>query len=149
MINERFELPVKAGLTLLWAGFVMGAYYFSESVSEPLVARFYIFMLLDPLLLCLCSFLTAKVFGSRWYYKAAVIAVSAVLFFATPMRDVVPNLIIVTAVCVIFGGGLGGVFSAHSGDEEAAPKPEHYTPILGEESHTPNKKKRKKKAKRK
>ena len=51
MINERYELPVKLGLTLLWAGAVIGAYYLSEHFGEPLVVRFYAFMLLDPLLL--------------------------------------------------------------------------------------------------
>ena len=149
MINERYELPVKAGLTALWAGAVMGLYYLSESVSEPLVARFYIFMLLHPLLLLAGSFITAKLFGGRWYYKAAVIALSLVLFFATPMRNVVPNLVIVTAVCVIFGSGLGGVFSPQSGTEESREKAEHYIPILGESETPKNKEKRKKKAKRK
>ncbi len=146
MINERYELPVKLGLTLLWAGAVIGAYYLSERFGEPLVIKFYAFMLLDPLLLLAGSFMTARLFGSKWYYKATVIAAAAVIYFATPMRNVVPNLLIVTAICVIFGGGLGGVFSART--EDAVPeRQEHYTPILGEESRPNNKKK--KKAKRK
>ncbi|MCR5815942.1 MAG: hypothetical protein K6F91_03575 [Ruminococcus sp.] len=149
MINERYELPIKAGLTVLWAGFVMGACYISGRYFEPLVARFYLFMLLDPLLLLAGSFITARLFGGRWYYKAAVIGLSVVMFFSTPMRDVVPNLIIVTTICVIFGSGLGAVFSPRSGSTEQQEKAEHYTPILGESSTPNNKKKRKKKAKRK
>ena len=148
MINERFELPVKAGLTVIWAAAVYGLYVLSEKVSEPLVARFYFFMLLHPLLLIAGSFLAAKIFGSHWYYKAAVIAVSAVMYFATPLRGVVPNLIIVTTICVIFGSGIGAVMSPKSGTEEEQVKAEHYTPILGEDTYT-QKKKRKKKAKRK
>lgn len=148
MINERFELPVKAGLTLLWAGAVYGLYLLSERMSEPLVARFYFFMLLNPLLLFAGSFLTAKIFGGRWYYKAAVIAAAIVMYFATPLGGVMPNLMIVTAICVIFGSGIGAVVSPKSGTEEEQIKQERYTPILGEDTPTP-KKKRKKKAKRK
>ena len=148
MINERYELPVKLTLTALWGGAVMGMYYLSESVSEPLVARFYGFMLINPVLLAVGSFITAKLFGSKWYYKAAVIALAAVIFFATPMRSVVPNLLIVTAICVIFGGGIGGVFSPNSSGGERAEREEKYTPILSDEN-TKNTKRKKKKAKRK
>ena len=148
MINERFELPVKLTLTALWGGAVMGMYYLSESVSEPLVARFYGFMLINPVLLFAGSFITAKLFGSKWYYKAAIIALAAVIFFATPMRGVVPNLLIVTAICVIFGGGIGGVFSPDSSGGEKAEREEKYTPILSDEN-TKNTKRKKKKAKRK
>ncbi|WP_028510554.1 hypothetical protein [Ruminococcus sp. NK3A76] len=148
MINERFELPVKAGLIILWAAAVVGMYYLSEGVSEPLVARFYGFMIADPLLLMAGSFMAAKIFGSRWVYKAAIIVVSAVLYFASPLGGVVPNLMIVTAISVIFGSGIGAVFSDRSGSDDEKAAKEHYTPILGDEN-TPAKKNRKKKAKRK
>lgn len=148
MINERYELPVKLGLTALWAGAVLGMYYLSERAGDPLVIRFYEFMLINPLLLLVASFMTAKIFGGRWYYKAAVIAASAVIYFATPMKSVVPSLPTVTAICVILGAGTGGVFS-DKGNKDADEKREHYTPILEQQSTNGNKRNKKKKAKRK
>ena len=144
MINDRYELPVKAGLMALWAGGVIGLYFLSEHFPNPVGARIFAFMLITPALTLCGSFYTAKLFGTKWYYKVTMIVLSAAIYFLSPLRHVTPNLIIVTAICVIFGSGIGDVFSGR--EKQIKQQEEQYTPIL----QTPapkNKKKGKKKRK--
>ncbi|MBR1750146.1 MAG: hypothetical protein IJ740_04555 [Ruminococcus sp.] len=143
MINDRYELPIKAGAMALWAGCVTGLYYLSERFPNPIGARVFAFMLIDPALILCASFYLARAFGSKWYYKAAFIVLSAVMYFLTPLKNVTPNTIIVAAICVIFGSGIGDVFSGR--DKEAEAEDEKYTPILGDDSDSKDKKGKKKK----
>lgn len=136
----RHEHLLRSCLIVLWAAAVTGAYYLSEMFNGVLLIRFFIYLFLNPALLLAGSFMLAKTFGAKWYYTAAVIAASAVIYFITPVRNVVPNLIIVTAVCTVFGSGVGSVFAPPEDNRES--KKESYTPILSESNI--NKKKAKK-----
>lgn len=61
-------------------------------------------------------FRLCKRHGVMWYFPAAVIATVVVHYVAwETYRAVVPNLIVLTILCLLFGCGIGGCFA----DKEA------------------------------
>lgn len=134
----KYEHHLRILLIILWAGFVTGAYFISEGFKAALLIRFFIYLFVDPAVLLTGSFWVAKTFGSRWYYTAAIIITSVLLYIFTPLKNIVPNLIAVTAICTVFGGGIGNIFTTREKQEKKIS--ESYTPILGDEKKQ-NKKK--------
>ena len=66
---------------------------------------------------CLVMFFRlCKRHGVMWYFPAAVIGATIILYiFWATYRAIVPNLIVLTILCLLFGCGIGGCFA----DKEA------------------------------
>ena len=101
---------------LVWLVFSILLVLFVDKVLPSALTLMLSFGLIYPAGCLTVFFRLCRRYGVMWYFPAAVIA-SAVLMYAVweTYRAIVPNLIVMTILCLLFGCGLGSCFA----DKEA------------------------------
>lgn len=129
----RQSPPLSALVTFLaWLGFGTLLIVLVDKVLPSPLMLMMSFGFIYPAGALVLFFRLCKRHGVMWYFPAAVIAATVAQFLLwETYRLIVPNLIVLTILCLLFGCGLGGCFA----DKEAvrAYKEQQRLKRLGED----------------
>lgn len=118
MLNKIREVPLYSAAFsfLIWlAGTDLLLILIDKLFTFPL-ALMLGFGFIYPVGATAIFFLLSKRHGVLWYFPAAVILTSSLhMIFWSAYRIMVPNILIMTTLCLLFGCGIGGCFA----DKEA------------------------------
>lgn len=114
-IRQSEELSAGAAF-LLWLVLGVGLVLLVDKVIPSILTLMLAFGFIYPAGCFVMFFSLCKRHGVMWYFPVAVIT-STVLMYALweTYRAIIPNLIVMTVLCLLFGCGLGGCFA----DKEA------------------------------
>ena len=107
------ESPVKSGILLIavWAVLFNILFAAGEYVFDNFIFQGISFMILYPAASFFMFYKYGKNFGHRWYTYVVVFVILLVEFIIFGgVRAIIPNIIVMTLLCMLFGGGLGGCF---------------------------------------
>lgn len=118
MLNQKFsritDSPLKtvASALIIWAAVTNGLFLISDRLLVSLITLMLCFGLIYPVFMTFLCFKVAKRHGILWYYYTAVILVTAAEYAAVPhFKSIIPNIIVLTLLCLIFGCGIGNCFA--------------------------------------
>ena len=114
-IRESEELS--ALLTfLIWSIFCVLLILLVDKLLPFIFVMMLCFGFVYPAVCLVMFFRLCKRHGVMWYFPAAVTAATAIMYVCWhTFRLIIPNLLVLTLLCLLFGCGLGGCFS----DKEA------------------------------
>lgn len=105
-----------AAVFVLWFIEVNLLLIFCDKIWVSIFSLMLCYGLVYPVLTTVMFFRTGKRHGVVWYFPAAVIAVCVAEYVLYPtFRLIVPNIIVMTILCLLFGCGIGDAVS----DKEA------------------------------
>ena len=107
------ESPVKAAvlLILVWAAIFNILYFTGEYVFDNFIFQGISFMIIYPVACFVMFYKYARNFGHKWYVYILTLVILLVEFISIKdVRAIIPNVIVSTVICLVFGGGIGGVF---------------------------------------
>ncbi|MBQ8965215.1 hypothetical protein [Ruminococcus sp.] len=114
-IRQSAELSA-AATGVIWFLFGAALLLFVDKVYPSPLSLMLGFGFVYPAVCLVLFFRLCKRHGVMWYFPAAVIAATVLMYLLwDAYRAVIPNLIVMTILCLLFGCGLGGCFS----DKEA------------------------------
>ena len=101
---------------LLWLCFGIVLILLIDKLIPSILTLMLGFGFIYPAVCLILFFRLCKRHGVMWYFPVAVIAATAVQYiFWTTYRAIIPNLIVMTTLCLLFGCGIGSCFA----DKEA------------------------------
>ena len=101
-----------AAVFLLWLVFGSGLVLLVDKVIPSILTLMLAFGFIYPAGCLVMFFRLCKRHGVMWYFPAAVITANVIMYAAWgTYRAIIPNMIVLTVLCVLFGCGLGGCFA--------------------------------------
>lgn len=106
--------------SVLWFAEVNLLLIFCDKVWVSIFSLMLCFGLIYPVISTVIFFKSAKKHGVVWYFPAAVIAacVTEYVLYDT-FRAIIPNIIVLTLLCLLFGCGIGDTMSDKSAVQAA------------------------------
>ena len=101
---------------LIWEGLTALMWFLTARLTVNYLMFILSFTLVYPVITCWTCFRYTRICGLKLYVPAAMIAAGVAAFvLIEDARAVVPNFIVLTVLCVLFGTGIGNVVtSQHS-----------------------------------
>ena len=140
MSNHTFKIsesPIKSAilLVLLWTALFNIFYFTGEYFLDNFIFQGIAFMIIYPAACFVMFYKYAKNFGQKWYVYIFTLLILVIEFaLMKGVRAIVPNVIVSTVICLVFGGGIGGVFfdknSVNFSDKKKDKEEENYKKIL-------------------
>ncbi|WP_124097973.1 hypothetical protein [Ruminococcus sp. Marseille-P6503] len=94
----------------VWAAAAYGIFFFTTEVSRSLIPFILGFLFVYPLGTLYTAFRYTRRYGLKWYFILPAAAIAAVMYFLLGFDMVEPNYLVMTAVAVFFGAGIGRQF---------------------------------------
>lgn len=113
-LNSIFQSPVKsaAAAIFIWAVLTNTMFFLGDRVIDNLLFQVSAFMVIYPIGTLILCFIYAKSNGFRWYFYASMALITAAEYFLVPnFNAIIPNILITTLLCMVFGGGIGNCFA--------------------------------------
>ncbi len=109
---KDYNRPVAAAAVhiVIWSAAAYGIYYLSTEVSRSLIPDILGFLFVYPVGTLYMSFRYSRWYGLRWYFILPIAAITVYAYFLLGFDSVDPNLLVMTAVAVFFGAGIGRQF---------------------------------------
>ncbi len=112
------NLPAAAAYLILWTGVSMGIFYYTTEMTTSLMPFIIVFLFIYPVITFCTAFRYTKHHGVRWYFYLAATVITAAEYFFLGFDMVEPDYIVMTAVAMFFGGGLGNQFGTAVSKQE-------------------------------
>ncbi len=113
---KQSEKLSSAVVFMIWLCFSIGLVLIVDKVIPSILAFMLAFGFIYPVGCTVMFFRLCKKHGVMWYFPVAVITMTVLLYAVwNTYRIIIPNLIVMTILCLLFGCGLGGCFA----DKEA------------------------------
>ncbi|MCR5542163.1 MAG: hypothetical protein K6F71_15250 [Ruminococcus sp.] len=114
-IRQSEELSA-AAVFVLWLIFGIGLILLTDKVIPSILTLMLSFGFIYPAGCLVMFFRLCKRHGVMWYFPTAVIIATVLLYTLWgTYRAIIPNLIVMTVLCLLFGCGIGSCFA----DKEA------------------------------
>lgn len=114
-IRQSEELSA-AAIFVLWLVFGIGLVLLTDKVIPSILTLMLSFGFIYPAGCLVMFFRLCKRHGVMWYFPTAVIIATVLLYTLWgTYRAIIPNLIVMTVLCLLFGCGIGSCFA----DKEA------------------------------
>lgn len=95
----------------LWTVAVNGLFLLTNFVFANALMLMISFMVIYPLFTLVICFIYAKNCGIRWFMPFPIIVITvAEYIFLENFRAIVPDILVVTGFCLLFGSGIGNIF---------------------------------------
>ncbi|MGN0622773.1 MAG: hypothetical protein ACI4JA_02345 [Oscillospiraceae bacterium] len=95
---------------LIWTAAGAGIFYYTTEVTTSLMPFILGFLFVYPIGTLVAAFQYAKRHGIKWYYLLTVTTVTVAEYFLFGFDSVEPNYIVMTAIAMFFGSGIGSQF---------------------------------------
>lgn len=113
-LDKILDKPLISAVSaiIIWASVTNIMFFLGDRLIDNLLFQIMSFMVVYPLgTLCLCFFYS-KHNGLKWYFFVLMgLIVTAEYFFVSGFDSIIPNIIICTLLCMVFGGGIGNCFA--------------------------------------
>lgn len=109
---KDYNRPVTAAAVhiVIWAAAAYAIFYFTTEISRSLIPFILGFLFVYPIGTVYMAFRYAKRYGFRWYFFIPVTAIAVLKYFLLGFDYVEPNYLIMTALAIFFGAGIGRQF---------------------------------------
>lgn len=104
------DVPSAAAYLILWTGISLGIFYGTTEMTTSLMPFIIGFLFVYPIFTFCAAFRYTKYHGFKWYFYLAATAITVAEYFLLGFNMVEPDYIVMTAVAMFFGGGLGKQF---------------------------------------
>lgn len=139
---KDYSRPVTAAAVYIavWSAAAYGIFYLSTEVSRSLIPFILGFLFVYPLGTLYMSFRYSRRYGLIWYFILPIAAITVFAYFLLGFDSVEPNLLVMTAVTVFFGAGIGRQFYTSAVRvakklSKAQPSESSYKSILDESQY--------------
>ena len=96
---------------VIWAAVTNLMMLFVDKVMDNILTLMLCFGLIYPVGSAVLFFKFAKRHGLLWYFYAAVMGLAVLEYvLVKTYRIIIPNMLIMTALCLVFGCGIGSCF---------------------------------------
>ena len=118
--NKLESRPLICGIVylLIWEGLTALMWFLTARLTVSYLMFVLSFTVVYPIISCWTCFRFTRLFGLKLYVPAVMIgACVAEYIFIEDARAVVPNFIVMTVLCVLFGTGIGNVVTSQGHSE--------------------------------
>lgn len=106
------ENPIFAAIVyiVIWVAASAGIFYYSTEVTTSLLPFIIGFLFIYPIGTFVAAFQYAKRHGIKWYFLMIITVVTVSEYIFLGFDSVEPNYIVMTALAMFFGSGIGAQF---------------------------------------
>ena len=99
-------------MLIIWAAMTNLLYILADKVIANMIFIMLGYMIIYPVCTLVICFLFARGHGFKWYLFTAMLVITVCEYiFISGFRSITPNIIVMTIICIIFGGGIGNCFA--------------------------------------